>query len=100
VGSEGDNETDMSDHRHETELPSSPLELRHASTEHPLIVVVPERRILVIEGAGYPRAADFRHATTILRTVDDLLRARRRRDGLANSPRTISEIAWRIEPGW
>lgn len=100
MGSEGDNETDMSDQRHEVEHPSSPLELRHASTDHPLIVVVPERRILVIEGAGYPRAADFRRATTILRTVDDLLHARRRRDGLANSPRTISEIAWRIEPGW
>jgi hypothetical protein len=100
MGSEGDNETDMSDRQRDPERPSSQLELRHASTEHPLIVVVPERRLLVIEGAGYPRAADFRHATTILRTVDDLLRARLRRDGVANAPRTISEIVWRIERGW
>jgi hypothetical protein len=100
LGSERDNVGDMSDQRHEVERPSSPFELRHASTEHPLIVVVPERRLLVIGGAGYPRAADFRRATTILRTVDDLLRARLRRDRFADSPRAIVEIAWQIEPGW
>jgi hypothetical protein len=100
LGSEDDNDIVMSNQRQKVERPSGPLDLRHASTEHPLIVVVPDRRLLVIEGVGYPRAADFRSATTILRTVEDLLRARLRHDGMADSPRTIVEIAWRIEPGW
>jgi hypothetical protein len=49
--------------------PSSPFEVRHASTHRPLLVVVPERRLLAIHGAGPRSAADFRLATTVLRTV-------------------------------
>jgi hypothetical protein len=90
----------MSDLGPELDRPSSPLELRHASTEHPLVVVVPARRFLVIDGAGYPGAADFRFATSVLRTVDELLRARLRRDRFADSPRAVIEIVWKIEPSW
>ena len=90
----------MTGQGHQFERPSSPLELRHASSEHPLIVVVPDRRLLVIEGAGYPRAADFQRATTILRTVEDILRTRLRRDHVSDAPRPIVEVAWRTEPGW
>ena len=89
----------MSDVRGEIEPPSSSLELRHASTERPLIVVVPDRRMLVIGGAGHRHAADFRLATTVLRTVDDQLRADLRRIGVI-VPKAISEIAWQIPAGW
>ena len=44
-------------------------------------------------------AADFRLATTVLRTVDDQLRADLRRIGVI-VPKAISEIAWQIPAGW
>jgi hypothetical protein len=79
-----------------SEMPSSPLELRHASTEHALIVVVPERRLLVIEGIGRSGAADFRLAAGVLRAVHDAVRASLRRDRFADGPRPVTEIAWPI----
>ena len=73
---------DMPDGRPDAYKSSSPFELRHASTHRPLLVVVPERRLLAINGAGPRGAADFRLATTLLRTVSEavaskLLRVRR-----------------------
>ena len=50
---------------------SSPMELRHASTERPLFVIVPERRFLAIDGIGRPGAEDFRQAKAALRAVSD-----------------------------
>lgn len=82
----------MSDVR--PDVPSSPLELRHASTEIPFIVVVPERRLLVIDGVGHPEATEFRMASTILRAVHDSVRASLRRHRLTDSPKPIIEIAW------
>jgi len=57
------------------EHPSTLLELRHASTARPMVVVVPERRLLAIHGAGTRVAADFGLATEVLRIVVDLVRA-------------------------
>jgi hypothetical protein len=90
--------TPMNEVRPET--PSSPLELRHASTDRPMFVVVPERRLLVIDGAGHPGAADFRMATTVLRTVHEALRATLRRDRFVDEPKSIVEIGWLTEAQW
>jgi hypothetical protein len=79
--------------------PSSPFELRHASTHRPLLVVVPERRLLAIHGAGPRRAADFRLATTLLRTVGEVIRAMVLRDRRAEPVRSVLEGTWPIQPG-
>jgi hypothetical protein len=76
------------------EPPSGFIELRHAATDHPIFVVVPERKLLVIDGAGLPGAADFRMATAVLRTVEATIRARLRRDRFAEGPKAILEIVW------
>lgn len=78
--------------------PSSPFELRHASTHRPLLVVVPERRLLAIHGAGQRRAADFRLATTLLRTVDEVVRAMVLRDRRAEPVRSVLEVTWPVQP--
>lgn len=75
------------------EHPSTPLELSHASTARPLVVVVPERRFLAIHGTGPRDAADFRVATSVLRTVVDLLRAPQPRDR-----RRVLEVCWALDP--
>lgn len=76
--------------------PSSWLELSHASTAHPLIVVVPERRMLAIHGSGTRVAADFRMATTVLRSVGEILRGALPRDRRPD-PRTVLEVCWAFE---
>jgi hypothetical protein len=78
--------------------PSSPFELRHASTHRPLLVIVPERRLLAINGAGPREAADFRLATTILRTVGATVQRMVLRDRGAAPPRSVLEVTWPIEP--
>lgn len=80
------------------EIPISLIELRHAATDRPLIVVVPARRMLVIEGLGRPGAAGFHLATTLLRTVDNAIRAALRRDRIPDGPRALAEVAWLIGP--
>jgi hypothetical protein len=86
----------------ETQAPagtaSTPLELRHAATDHAVIVVVPERRLLAIDGVGDPRGNDFRHATTILRSVGERLRVRVPRDRTNDAPGGGLEVAWWIHP--
>lgn len=78
---------------------SSPFELRHASTHRLLLVVVPERRLLAINGAGPRSAADFRLATTLLRTVGEVVRRMLLRERRAEPVRSLLEVTWPIEPG-
>lgn len=74
--------------------PSTPLELSHASTARALVVVVPERRFLVIQGAGSRDAADFRAATAVLRAVADRIRTP---GPHARGPNL--EVCWALDPG-
>ena len=77
---------------------SSPMELRHASTERPLFVIVPERRFLAIDGIGRPGAEDFRQAKAALRAVSDTLRRSLPRDPLRlEGPREVPEVTWPID---
>jgi hypothetical protein len=76
-------------------LTSNFLELRHASTDHAIFVVVPERRFLAIDGMGEPGAADFRMATSALRTAINVLLRRLRDAGVATATRSgVAECAW------
>jgi hypothetical protein len=77
---------------------SSPFELRHASTHRPVLVVVPERRILAINGAGPREASDFRLATTLLRTVGETMRAMMRRARGTDPLRSVLEVTWPLPP--
>jgi hypothetical protein len=79
--------------------PSSPFELRHASTHQLLFVVVPERRLLAINGAGPRGAGDFRLATTLLRTVGGVVRGMLLRVRRAEPLRSVLEVTWPVEPG-
>ena len=78
-----------------TGRPSPPLELWHASTDHPVIVVVPERRFLAIGGAGHPGALEFSVATSMLRNAADRVRTGTRRARFG-SPRPVVEVIWSI----
>lgn len=77
------------------EHPSTLLELRHASTARPMVVVVPQRRLLAIHGTGTRAGADFALATDVLRIVVGLVRA-------SLSPRppfglpSILEVCWSV----
>jgi len=74
---------------------SSFLELRHASTDHAIFVVVPERSFLAIDGVGEPSASDFHLATSALRTAVDILGRRLRQARLATATRAgVVECAW------
>jgi hypothetical protein len=79
--------------------PSSPIELRHASTGRAIFVVVPERRLLAINGAGPRGAADFRLAAAILRTVAEIVRTSLPSDRRAGPTRQLLEITWPIDCG-
>jgi hypothetical protein len=80
------------------ERTSDPLELRHAATDRATIVVVPERRMLAIDGLGDPRAADFVFASETLRTAAELLRQRvGRAYGVKPKP-AVLEAAWWTHP--
>ena len=78
--------------------PSTWLELGHASTARPLIVVVPERRLLTIQGAGSRSAADFRLATEVLLVVRATIRDALPRDRRAER-RPVLEVCWSVPPG-
>lgn len=81
-----------------TERSSEPFELRHAATDRATIVVVPERRMLAIDGLGDPRAADFVFASETLRTAADLLRQRVVRQHGAKAGPPVLECAWWTHP--
>lgn len=76
------------------EQPSTALELGHASTARPVMVVVPDRRFLVIHGAGPRKAADFQVATSVLRTVANLIHTT-----LPRERRQVLEVCWALDPG-
>jgi len=80
-----------------TEQPSELFERRHAATDHASIVVVPERRMLAIDGVGNPGVGAYRLATETLRTAAELLRLRlARTNGSARG--AIIECAWWVHP--
>jgi hypothetical protein len=79
--------------------PSTPFELRHASTDRPFFVNVPPRRFMVIEGSGRRRADDFTMATAILREADRHLRSRLRRDAFSERPQPVLEIRTAVPAG-
>jgi hypothetical protein len=83
-----------------SEAPSRPIELRHASTDRPNVVVVPERRFLAIDGTGHPGASGFRLATAALRAAHAAVRKSIPHDRFAAGPRTILEIVWFTDPSW
>lgn len=73
---------------------SSRFELRHAATDRASIVVVPERRMLAIDGLGDPSGTDFRFAGETLRTVADLVRHRVAKRQGGEHPANPIECAW------
>lgn len=81
-----------------TDQPSDVLELRHASTDRATIVVVPERRMLAIDGVGGPDAEDYRFATETLRTVASHVRARLSRETGLETRLGVVECAWWLHP--
>jgi hypothetical protein len=81
-------------------VPSRPIELRHASTDRPNVIVVPERHFLAIEGVGHPGASGFRLATTALRTAHEAVRSSLRQDWLPAGGRPVLEIIWLTDPDW
>lgn len=80
------------------EPPAATLELRHAATDRALIVEVPTRRFLAIDGVGPPDAADFQHAAATLREVAETLRARLARERGVQTRVGVLECAWWIHP--
>lgn len=80
------------------ERSSDPFELRHAATDRATIVVVPERRMLAIDGLGEPRAADFVFASETLRTAAELLRQKVARDHGVKPAPLVLECAWWTHP--
>jgi hypothetical protein len=83
-----------------SQAPSRPIELRHASTDRPNVVVVPERRFLAIEGVGHPGASGFRVATAALREAHQTIRVALRRDHFLDGPRSILEIVLLTDAAW
>lgn len=80
------------------DTPSDFLELRHAATDKATIVVVPERRMLAIDGVGSPTAATYRLATETLRTAAGHLRTIvARTTGIETRVGPV-ECAWWIHP--
>jgi len=78
--------------------PSDPLELRHAATDRATIVLVPERRLLAIDGVGTPASGAFRLASETLRQVGNELRTRLHQARGLDTRVGILECAWWIHP--
>jgi hypothetical protein len=77
---------------------SDPFELRHAATDRAVIVNVPERRLLAVDGVGSPAAEDYRLASLVLRSVSTNLAARLRHHGVSTLRPTVLETAWWVHP--
>jgi hypothetical protein len=77
---------------------SPPLELLHAATDRPMIVVVGERRFIAIDGVGGPRGADHRLASETLRTAGRHLRHRLATERGVSLRPGILETAWWVHP--
>ena len=78
--------------------PSDPFELRHAATDRATIVVVPERRLLAVDGLGSPASGTFRLASTTLRDIAGELRSALHRTRGLDTRVGILECAWWIHP--
>jgi hypothetical protein len=78
--------------------PSDPIELRHAATDRATIVMVPERRLLAIDGVGSPASGAFRLASATLRQVGGELRSRLHQTRGLDTRVGILECAWWIHP--
>ena len=83
----------------ETDRPSSWIELRHASTDRALFVVVPDRRLLAIHGVGPRGASDFRLAAAVLRSVAETVGTSLAGGQRGVPPRQLVEITWPIDGG-
>lgn len=81
-----------------TEPASDSFELRHAATDRAMIVVVPERRMLAIDGLGDTRSTDFTFASQTLRTAGELLRAILIREHGIERRVGVLECAWWTHP--
>lgn len=80
------------------ETPSDLFERRHAATDRATIVVVPERRMLAIDGVGTPTASGYRLATDTLRTAAGILRATLLRTRRLSTEVGVVECAWWTHP--
>lgn len=80
------------------ETPSSMFERRHAATDRASIVVVPERRMLAVDGVGSPTASGYRLATETLHTAAEILRTRLSRTRRINTQISVIECSWWTEP--
>jgi hypothetical protein len=83
---------------HMTLDPSPGLELRHAATDRPTIVVVGERRLIAIDGVGGPGGSDYRLAGETLRTAGRHLRDRLAQTRSVSTRLGILETAWWTHP--
>jgi hypothetical protein len=81
-----------------TELPSDRFELRHAATDRPTFVVVPERTMFAIDGLGDPRMAGFVLASDTLRATEEQVRARVQRATGRKVEPAVLECAWWTHP--
>jgi hypothetical protein len=81
-----------------TESASDRFELRHAATDRAMIIVVPERRMLAIDGLGDPGATDFAFASQTLRTAGEHLRVRLAREYGLERRVGVLECAWWTHP--
>ena len=81
-----------------TQQQSDWLETSHAATDHPIIVVVGERRLIAIDGVGGPRGADYRLASETLRTGLRTLRSRLAHGRQVTWRPAVLETAWWTHP--
>ena len=78
--------------------PSDWLDLRHAATDRPIIVVVGERRLLAIDGVGAPTGSDYRLASETLRAGLRMLHRPLAGPRPASPRPTVLETAWWTHP--
>jgi hypothetical protein len=78
--------------------PSERFELRHAATDRPTIVMVPERRLFAIDGVGGPGGSDYALAGETLHRVGHILGDRLRRERKIATVTPILETAWWTHP--
>jgi hypothetical protein len=81
-----------------TELPNDRFELRHAATDRPTFVVVPERRMFAIDGLGEPRLPGFVLASDALRATEERVRRRVARATSRKITPADLECAWWTHP--
>ena len=81
-----------------TQRQSDWLETSHAATDHPIIVVVGERRLIAIDGVGGPRGSDYRLASETLKKGLRNLRSRVAHGRQMTWRPGVLETAWWTHP--